>query len=313
MIDHERPIQADDELPHTPVEPDFWRENWWLCFFDHRQGVRGIIYSGVQPLIKRGFVLIAIFRNDRPLYILDDHDISESNYAHAEGRIGPVTNTCIQPMESWRVDLDTPYAKGSFDWQAINDPYDWNWGAVTKSRHYEQPGMVKGRLTVGDETFDIEGMAQRDRAWGHRPIHDIRAAWSSRVLFDENDYQHAAVITAKTATYMFGYRVKDGRRMSMDRLRLTPTYAYPGGPPLTTELAAWSGDEQIADQQVHLVNVVPRVSVSKDMESHQFFTFSDFRDGPLSCAGQMDHWWSVPRIVGDVFEKSGNDGVWVKR
>ena len=312
MIDYERPIVESDEVSHTPEGADDWRENWWLCFFDHEKGVRGIIYSGIQPLIKRGFVLVGIFRNDRPLYILDDDRIGESDYDHKNGVIGPVTNTCLEPMQRWQVSLDTPMAKGRLEWTAMHGAYDWNWGSVTESRHYEQPGRVTGTLEIGDETFNIEGFGQRDRAWGHRPIHDIHAAWSSRVLFGEDDFQHAAIITARKATYLFGYRVKDGRQMTLDRLRLIPTFAYDGGPPLSTELTAWSGDEVIADQQVRLANVIPRLAVVGDMETHQFFTFSDWSKDSKVYAGQMDHWWSAPRNVDDVLEKTGNDGIWVE-
>ena len=311
MTDYQRPIEPGDEASHEPEGAGGWRENWWLCFFDHARGIRGIAYAGVQPLIGRAFVLVGIFRDDRPLYVLDDDKLGEGDYDHRTGRVGPVTFTCQEPMQSWRVDLVTPVATGSLQWTAAHEAYDWRWGEGTQSRHYEQPGRVAGRLTIGDETYEIDGWGQRDRAWGHRPVHAIRAAWSSRVLFGEDDLQHAAIINAKDSTYLFGYRCKDGRRMTIDRLRLAPSFAYHGGPPISTELLAWSGDELIADQQVRLANVIPRLSVGGGSEAHQFFTFSEFYEGSAACVGQLDHWWSVPRVVTDVIEATGNDGVWV--
>jgi hypothetical protein len=312
MSDNTRPIRAQDDLPHDPEGADDWRENWWLCFFDEARGLRGIVYGGVQPLMRKGFVLLGLFRDDRPLYVLDKDDLGEGDYDHAFGKVGPLTFTCDEPMNRWTVGFDTVAASGELEWTAAHAAYDWAWGHNTGSRHYEQPGRVTGRMTVGDETFEIDGWGQRDRAWGHRPNSAIRTAWSSRVLFGEDDFQHASAISVGGHTYLFGYRIRDGKAMLIDRLRLSPSYAYPGGPPLSTELLAWSGDERVADQQVRLSNVIPRFTVAKRVETHQFFTFSRWEDEARSCAGQLDCWWSTPREDGGVVDISGNNGTWVQ-
>jgi hypothetical protein len=305
-------IAAHDDLIHTSVGADDWRENWWLAFFDHGRGIRGIVYGGVQPLRGRAFVLFAMFKGDRPVYVLDSHELGENEFDHATATVGPLSFECIEPFRQWRYRIDHPVVSGSLEWTSAHAAYDWSWGETTGSRHYEQPGRVRGAITVGDENYEVDGWGQRDRAWGHRAENSLRSAWSSRVLFGEEDLQHASIITLGGRTFLFGYRISNDRAMLIDRLKLSTSYAYRGGPPLNTELLAWAGDEQIADQQVRLANVVPRFSVAAATETHQYFTFSEWYEGATSRVGQLDHWWSSPYEVSDILDVTGNDGRWVQ-
>lgn len=305
-------ITVEDDLVHRPVGTDDWRENWWLAFFDHRRGVRGIVYGGVQPLRAQGFMLFAMFQGDRPVYVLDNRELGEADFDHATATVGPLSFDCLEPFGRWRYRIDHPVVSGSLDWTSAHAAYDWSWGQASNSRHYEQPGRVQGAITVGDDIYEVDGWGQRDRAWGHRADSSLRSAWSSRVLFGEDDLQHASIIALGARTFLFGYRIKDDRAMLIDRLKLQTSYAYRGGPPLSTELLAWTQDQKIADQQVRLANVVPRFSVSAAKETHQYFTFSEFYEGAASRVGQLDHWWSSPYEVSEVLDITGNDGRWVQ-
>lgn len=310
MSVYEAPISAQDELTHTPEGADGWRENWWLYFSDPVSGVRGVAYCGVQPGMEKGFVMFAAFKDDRPLYVLDNDAVPPSEFDHQGGLVGPMHFRCDEPLARWTVTVDHPQVQATLLWEAAHAAYDWNVGAMG-SRHFEQPGRVTGTLTIGDDTYVIDGWGQRDRAWGHRANHAIRTAWSSRVIFGDGDLQHAAIIGLGDETYLFGYRVKDGEAKLIDRLSLSPSYAYAGGPPVSTELRAYSGEVVIADQQVRLANVVPRLTVANGIETHQFFTFSEFYEGATGTVGQMDHWWSTAYAKQDVFDESGNTGEWV--
>jgi hypothetical protein len=311
MDELERPIVLEDELNHTPYGAQDWRENWWLCFFDHHNGIRGVAYGGVQPGLGVGHALFALFLNDRPLFVRDRPRVGLVEDAHAQRRTGPLQFTCLEPMQRWRVTGQDGDASCDLEWTAAHRAYDWCWAEQTRSRHYEQPGRVTGRVTVGDRTFEIDGWGQRDKAWGHRADHALRHAWSSRVIFDENHLQHASAITIGEKSYLFGYVVKDGAEHLIDRLDLRPDYAYEGGPPLSTGLQAWAGGDLLVDQQVRLSNIVPRMTLRNGVETHQFFTFSRWFDGRHVAAGQLDFWWSQPYGTGNHLSLTDNDGVWV--
>ena len=303
-------IAVRDDLIHTPAGADDWRENWWLAFFDHGRGIRGIVYGGVQPLRGRAFVLFAMFQGDRPVYVLDSHELGENEFDHAAATAGPLSFDCIEPFRQWRYRIDHPIVSGSLEWTSAHAAYDWSWGETTGSRHYEQPGRVRGAITVGDETYEVDGWGQRDRAWGHRADNSLRSAWSSRVLFGE-DLQHASIITLGGRAFLFGYG--SGRPGDADRsARAYDVVRVSRRSPAQHRAAGVGKEQQIADQQVRLANVVPRFSVAAGTETHQYFTFSEFYEGATTRVGQLDHWWSSPYEVSDILDVTGNGGRWVQ-
>jgi hypothetical protein len=132
------------------------------------------------------------------------------------------------------------------------------------------------------------------------------------VLLTERDLCHASAITVGDRTFLFGYRIREGRSVLIDRLRLDISYAYPGGPPLSTELAASSEGDLVMDQQVRLKNLIPHTTISLGRETRQFFTFSEFVEGGIRRIGQLDHWWSDRSALTDQIDVSGNQGRWVR-
>jgi hypothetical protein len=301
-----------DELRHEPSAEPTWRENWWLCFFDHETGVRGVAYTGVQPGLSTGFAMFAIFRGREALTVLDEKSIPLDKNGHRENGAGPIRFDCVEPMRQWRVTVSAPSAQADLSFSALHPAYDWDWDGATRSRHYEQPGRVEGSIVVGDTRLEVHGLGQRDRAWGVREPSLLRQAWSSRVLLTERDLCHASAITVGDRTFLFGYRITDGRSVLIDRLQLDISYAYPGGPPLSTELAASSEGNLVMDHQVRLENLIPHATISGGRETRQFFTFSEFADGGLRRIGQLDHWWSDRSALRDQIDVSGNQGRWVR-
>jgi hypothetical protein len=305
-------IQSEDELPHRPSSDSTWRENWWLCFFDHRSGLHGVAYTGVQPGLGTGFAMFAVFQGGQALTILDESDIPTNQETGSANGAGPIRFACAEPMQRWTVAVRSRTIEADLVFTALHQAYDWDWDGATKSRHYEQAGRVAGSIVLDGRRLEIEGFGQRDRAWGVREPSILRQAWSSRVLFSEEDFGHASAITVGARTFLFGYRVTTGRATLIDRLQLDVSYAYPGGPPVSTELLAWGAEAALADQQVRLVNVIPHSSIVRGQETRQFFTFSNFVEGGRRAAGQLDYWWSDRTAIGDHFDVAGNQGRWVQ-
>ncbi len=306
-----RAIVAGDEFRHQPGPQPGWRENWWLCYFDQKQRLHGMVYTGVTPNRGVGFAMFCIWENDRPLFIIDQSGLPLTSAEPALGGAGPVRFRCEVPMHRWNVQVQNSHVTADLTWTALAPAYDWNWGEVTESRHFEQSGAVTGRITVNGRILEIDGCGQRDRAWGNRPPTLLDQAWSSRVLYSPTDLQHASIITVKGKPHLFGYRIRDGQAELIDSLALHVAYGYPGGPPVSTELKAWSGQTLIADQQVRILNCIPRSDIQNGTDSRQFFTFSDWFEGGSTGIGQLDFWWAKREAISEHLTANGNNGVWV--
>ena len=305
-----RPIVEADEFLHVSEGADDWRENFWLCFFDHALGIRGVVYSGVQPRLNQGFAMLAVFQHDDPLMVFH-HVVAGTECDAATGRVGPIRFDCREPLGRWRITAEGDGVKADLQWTAMHSAYDWCWGHETRYRHFEQPGRVEGRLEIGGQRMEIQGWGQRDRGWGHRDPDAIRSCWSSRVFFDDGSTQHASYLHLAGAEFLFGYVLDANGSQLIDQLDLDIAYAYAGGPPLLTELRAHSGGATVANQQVRLTNVLPQYSVAHGRETQQFFTFSEFVGAGPRTVGQMDHWWTEPRDVPTKTTVKGNSGLWV--
>ncbi len=312
MDELDRVITADDDRSHTPEGGDGWHETWSLAFFDEGSGLYGLATGSIHPLRQTGSASVALFSNQRPVYILDAPKVALADCDPASGRIGPVAFTCNQPMSSWTIAVDSPQLSGQLSWTSLHDAYDWAWGPDTSSRHFEQPGHVVGRLTAGGTAFQVSGYGQRERAWGSADPAKIRSAWSSRVLFADDHLEHASVINVAGQDHLFGYVIRGGEAHLIERLDINTAYAYTGGPPLSTDLRAWDGERLLSDHQIRVLSVIPRFDVTDGLETQQFSTFSKWIGVGSSAAGFLDHLWTGPREVQDHIAISGNNGRWVR-
>jgi hypothetical protein len=84
-------------------------------------------------------------------------------------------------------------------WTTDGEPYHY----VLTTR-YEIPCLVAGRVTIGDETFEVNGQGQRDHSWGVRDWWAFGWCWSSARL-DDGTRVHLADIRIPGAPVYFGY------------------------------------------------------------------------------------------------------------
>jgi hypothetical protein len=308
-----RSLTPEDEFNHEPHGERNWRENCWLTFFDHANELRGVVYQNLQPGLGQALVLVMLYRRDRPLLVFRDTAVPWTACSHEERRAGPTRFVCLEPFERWRVQVDHGDVQLALTWEALYPAYDWEWGSIMRARHYEQAVRVEGRLVAGDEAFDVQGLGQRDHAWGHREPQAISDVWSSRVFFGERDNQHTTIATVRGEQFLFGYTIRDGVPRLLDRMALRRLDAYSGGPPLRTELRGWTDGELVLDQQVRLETAVGVSGFAETGENRQFFTFSEFSDGAgLVAVGQLDAWWAAPLSPDTDRMCAGNRGRWVE-
>jgi hypothetical protein len=307
-----RPIVADDEFNHEPYGAPDWRENNWTTWFDARNELRGIVYQNLQPAMPNGFALVMLYHRDRPLMAYSNPRIPWSECSHEQRIAGPVTFECLEPFGRWRVRVKTDSVDLDLTWHPEYHAYDWDWGEGTQSRHYEQFVRVEGRLQVGDERWDVDGLGQRDHAWGHRDPALFTQAWSARAFFGPGDSQLTTIVTTREETFMFGYVLRDGEARLIDRVDIHRVDAYSGGPPLATELRAFAAGKKVIDQQVRLESAISNAKVDERGESRQHFTFSEFADGTgRATVGQLDYWWAAPLPTEPFRTAQGNRGRWI--
>jgi hypothetical protein len=292
-----------DELPHAVVPSDpLWRESYYMNFFDHEKEIYGIAWMGVRPNIGHGEILFAIGRGNRWLHSHQDFQIPIAQDIGGDRvGFGPLTFDVIDPYRNWRVTFDDGVADVELEWQATTSVYNWEWQETASSWHYQHPGTVTGRITIGDETLDFEGYGERDRAWGKRDNHYFESVHWNVAQFPNDVYFESMHLKLTDRTDMYGFVKADGEESLLAHLELRPTYAYPGGPPVAADITARDRLGREFRIQQELMNVVAMGQAAGGLESRQYFTFNRYTLDGVKGYGMMDHWWSRFDALGSVY------------
>jgi hypothetical protein len=195
------PVAAVDEQRHDPSAHRLWGESWYVDFAQPGGSAAGGVLGG--------FVRLGLYPNlgvawwwaylatDDGLVVVRDHEVGlprgKALEVRSEGLWGELT--CETPLEHWSLGMeafgivvDGPsellHEAGEvgervpvgldLEWEAFGPPFEHPHAAQPRGR-YQHAGRVTGEFAVGHERYAIDGMGERDHAWGE---HDWwRSPW----------------------------------------------------------------------------------------------------------------------------------------
>ena len=105
-----------------------------------------------------------------------------------------------QPEDAY-TDTNWEPAEASLDLTWTTDGVPYHYDVTTR---YEIPCLVSGTVTVGGETFSVDGQGQRDHSWGVRDWWAFGWCWNSMRL-DDGTRTHAVDIRFDGFGAFFGY------------------------------------------------------------------------------------------------------------
>lgn len=292
-----RPLVLDDDPSiHPASDASAWREAWWFVFFDHERGMHGIAYVYAYPNQNRGAYIFGLWRDGRAL-VLDRNLNAPIRSAGEIDHIGPLAVRCVEPNQQWKIEYRGPELEADIDWTGMSPIYDWTWGPLTGSRHYEQSGRVHGEFKTADETILFDGFSQRDRSWGARSFGVVQQCWSSRSIFGDDFYSHQSIVTCNGRDCLFGYVFKDGELQPVVGLDLEIAYGYRWGPPVRTQALVTDAAGRKVEYVVTPKTIVSSLIANDKDRVDMHITFSKFALGDRVAVGHMDHWFSRPELV----------------
>lgn len=291
-----------DELPHPQVaDEEFWRESWYLNFFDHEKEIYGIAWMGVRPNKQHGEILFAIGQGERFLFKHEDFAIPiPQDIGGDRTHFGPLSFRVVEPFQRWQVVFDDGASKVELEWEAICPVNNWTgYQAAFNSWHWQHPGRVTGTIDIGTGVIPFSGLGERDRAYGCRNdrsftnLHWITAQWPDGLAF------HTMQMTADDGEHLYGFVQDDGVASLISRLELDVTYAYKGGAPIAVDVFARDRMDREFRFHQELMNTVTLGHASGGTESRQYFTFNRVWNGDKLGYGMLDHWWSDLGVLRD--------------
>jgi hypothetical protein len=219
---------TDDQM-HAPGTDRRWRESYYFSFFDVRHRIGGFSSIGKRAASRHSGSINVIWGPDRPSLVAseldkfdvlnDDHDVSGLTYrAHEpfgvweiafEGRL----NVGGNGVECAREALgpaggNTVPVRYELTFTPSFPPYVYRerpeWSELFTG-HVDEVGAVRGTLTVGGKTWEIDGRGGKDHSWGVRNWF-APAAWRWLDLISDGGPQ----LTLWRAVFRPGEWVCDG-------------------------------------------------------------------------------------------------------
>ena len=193
-------LLPEDEYTHTPEAAANYNESMYFNVFDHGSKVGGWFRIGNRP--NEGYAEMSVclyLPGGRVGFMFGRPKIANNDEMNAGGLKVEV----VEPFKKLRLtfdgkvcQMDQPFdmadpstafrknpqvnCKVELDYEGVSPMYGGETvRADGKPReldpeksfaraHYEQHVAAKGRFTVGDETFEVDGYGLRDKSWGPR-------------------------------------------------------------------------------------------------------------------------------------------------
>lgn len=193
-------LLPEDEYTHTPDAASNYNESMYFNVFDHRTKVGGWFRLGNRPNEGQAEMSICLYLPDGRIgFMFGRPKISGNAAMNAGGlkieviepfkrlRLTYDGKVCLlarpfdmaEPSKAFRenphvackIELDYEGVSPMFGGETVREdgkPRDIDPEKSFAKAHYEQHVAAKGRFTVGEETFEVDGFGLRDKSWGPR-------------------------------------------------------------------------------------------------------------------------------------------------
>lgn len=244
-------LDARDERHHEPGAEPWWNESWYFDFAAPDGSLGGYVRIGLYPNQGVAWYWACVVGEGRPLVTVVDHEVplpvpgslevrSEGLWADhtIEAPFDHVTLGC----EAFGLRVDDPaevYEPGGprgervplgldLEWETDGGVYAYPPGAT----RYEVPCRVHGRVLVGDETVELDGVGQRDHSWGERDWWVLGWTWTAGRLDDGTRFHGTSIrLGDQPVPYHPGYVLPPGGPLTgVDRTASRPRTGRAGLP-----------------------------------------------------------------------------------
>ncbi len=150
-----------------------YQESIYISFADLKQGIGGVWRIGLEHNQKRANCCATLWRENGTSYgyFFRHHALPAGDWTDME--VGVLRYNLVEPLKKVRARLSDSDLSVEFDFSAHTPIFDFARDASRSlqgwtSQHYQQFGHFEARVTWGQESFTIGGIAFRDHSWGAR-------------------------------------------------------------------------------------------------------------------------------------------------
>ncbi len=230
-----RPAPAD-EGRHPAGPEQLWNESWYFDAVSGDESVGVWARLGLYPNLDVAWVTAFIVGPGRPTVGVIDFHAPLPADERLSIRTGELRadHRCLKELERFTVEIEATgqshddaaaFLRGEpgtpvqvaleLEWETLGEPY-----AYRVATRYEIPCRVAGRVRVGEETIELDGLGQRDHSWGTRDWWSAEWMWCAGHLDDGTRFHGVEFRLPDAPRIGLGYiQPPDGGVVELDGVR----------------------------------------------------------------------------------------------
>lgn len=227
----------EGELRQEPLADEWWQDSAFVTFHAAEAGIGGLIRLGHEPHFAGGMAALwfgLVTRDGRRYrrngaFPLEAADLRDDGFGALGGRYTLTYDDRLHLRvddEDCRVDLTIE------DFYPRTDFFPPTAGTLVEdfaSSHFETSGRVTGEITLGDATYEVDGLCHRDRSWGIRRWDTLlNHRWVPGTVGPELSFGSIAWHGVDGSTRTFGYVVRDGEVVRAEEVDVAVTFEVDG-------------------------------------------------------------------------------------
>lgn len=169
------PITPKDEYQHTPSSNPLWREGYYFNGYDTETNTGVSISIGIRPAMKMREEVVTV-HGENPLLFLNMRKLEQDALT-----AGSLQMKSLELLKKWKISMKDSFLKiensiPSDKLKEVEVTLQFTsdipvYGYSTKrGDRYEQPGVLKGDITIEGAPMHFEGKGIRDHSWEIRDI-----------------------------------------------------------------------------------------------------------------------------------------------
>jgi hypothetical protein len=213
-------LSAVDDDFHQPDENPWYLETFWYSYHVPERNLEGYIYTKFYPN-QRIYGGGAIVWDDSAwlpwevlYYDLQWHLPWPEVKTMKDCSLPNGTSLrCLEPLKKYHVTYKSEEHDVDIVWDAVLPAFSQPRGDVPYlfAGHIDHPGRATGTIRVGNETFAVDCISQRDRSWGPRlENRTLRMGYCHAVTSAKNGFLVITSPKDERDPILSGYRMKDG-------------------------------------------------------------------------------------------------------
>ena len=280
----------DDDLLHDEVSASglYARESLLLTAPIPDEQLLIFLYAWREGGTKWGrFVFIAGADMNSPLFLshADDTDYSGENLR--DFTVGGLHWRQPKPLTTAEVEFHAGRVELALRFEGIHAPFSWHdnadgcpdWAAHNR---FEQSGLTRGSLTLGDRHVEFTGVGHRDHSWGSRNWNMLQHwKWINAATPDGASSLHAMIMWVKGKTLVNGYLNFNGQ--------VSPIVSAEASADLDDNMVHRAARGRFVDEQGREMTFESRYSAGWSMPIQHLLLNEIGMAATLNCAPAVAH------------------------